>query len=98
MRLVYDKDGTVIGSCNDKMTKPQRRRKERALHRLLFELEKEQKEFEAFKKTFPLDVGEHATSTPTIDRMKREAYKLRSKLGICTDEQLEEFHKRMCDL
>lgn len=95
MRPVYDKDGVFIGRCNDHMTKPQRRRKEQALHRLLFSIEKEQKEFDRLQKLFPLHIGHTSMTAPYIDRMQREVYNLRSKLGICTDEQLADFHERM---
>lgn len=97
MRTVYDNEGVVIGLCNDKMTQPQRRRKERALHRLLFMIDKEQKAFDQQCKDFPLHSGV-LRSPSKIQNMTREAYQLRSKLGICNDEKLEEFHKRMCDL
>lgn len=95
MNKVLNKDGQVCGFQMDGITKPQRRRKERALFRLLFDIEKEQKKFEDMQKAFPLDIGHKSMSAPYIDRMKREAYAIRCKLQIATEEQLESFIERM---
>jgi hypothetical protein len=96
MKEIYNMVGQVVGYRMDGITKPQRRRKERALFRLLFDIEKEEELFKLIHKTFSTN-DVKSISAPYIDRMKEEAYNLRRKLSIATDEQLEEFKQRMID-
>jgi hypothetical protein len=95
MQPIYDDDMVILGFYNDKMNKAKKRRTERALFRLLFEIEKEQKEYEKHIKTFPLDYGKMPTSSKKIEQMKMESQNIQRKLGIAREEQLEELIERM---